>query len=272
MDTIRQPRISGLPARARVLLAALALLLALAGGGSPASAITPPPAALNTNAATDTGVDENAQVTTDGAGNWVAVWDSDDDLGGTIGADKDILVSRSTSNGATWTAPAALNTNAATDSGGDFSPQVTTDGTGNWVAVWGSNENVGGTIGTDLDILVSRSTDNGASWTAPAALNSNAGTDSVFPDDGPQVTTDGGGNWVAVWFGGQFGGDGDIMVSRSTNNGANWTAEAALNTNAPTDSGLDWGPQVTTDGAGNWVAVWQSTDDLGGTIGPGPET
>ena len=56
-------------------------------------------------------------MTTDGAGNWVAVWDSGDSLGGTIGTDHDILVSRSSDAGATWTAPAALNTNAATDSG-----------------------------------------------------------------------------------------------------------------------------------------------------------
>ena len=38
-------------------------------------------------------------------------------------------------NGATWTAPALLNTNGATDTGGDTVPQVTTDGMGNWVAV-----------------------------------------------------------------------------------------------------------------------------------------
>ena len=46
----------------------------------------------------------------------VAVWTSVDDLGGTIGTDIDILVSRSTNNGASWTAPAPLNTNAASDS------------------------------------------------------------------------------------------------------------------------------------------------------------
>ena len=103
--------------------------------------------------------------------------DSNDTLGGTIGTDYDILVSRSTNNGATWTAPAALNTNAATDSGATH-PQVTTDGTGNWVAVWQSTDTLGGTIGTDGDILVSRSTNNGATWTAPAALNTNAATDS----------------------------------------------------------------------------------------------
>ena len=47
----------------------------------------------------------------------MAVWQSDDSLGGTIGTDNDIFVARSSDAGATWTAPAALNTNAATDSG-----------------------------------------------------------------------------------------------------------------------------------------------------------
>jgi len=62
-------------------------------------------------------------------------------------------VARSTDKGATWTAAAPLNTNAATDSGGDEYPQVTTDGAGHWVAVWSSTENLGGTIGGDSDIF-----------------------------------------------------------------------------------------------------------------------
>jgi hypothetical protein len=59
-----------------------------------------------------------------------------------------------------WTAPAALNTNAASDSlyDHDVWPQVTTDGASNLVAVWESNENVGGDIGMDTDILYSRET------------------------------------------------------------------------------------------------------------------
>jgi hypothetical protein len=229
------------------------------------------PGTLNTNAATDSGYDYSPQVTTDGAGNWVAVWESVDTLGGTIGSDRDILVSRSTRNGASWTAPAPLNTNAATDSGYDYSPQVTTDGADNWVAVWWSEDTLGGTIGNDSDILVSRSTDNGVAWTAPAPLNGNAWRD-LASDSLPQVTTDGVGNWVAVWTsydtsGETVGLDFDILVSRSTDNGATWTAPAPLNTNAATDSGSDSGPQVTTDGAGNWVTVWYSYDTLGGTIG-----
>jgi len=229
------------------------------------------PAALNTNAATDSGGDHMCQVTTDNGGNWAAVWFSaEPNVGSGIGADFDILVARSTDNGLTWTAPAALNTNAASDSGVDWYPQVTTDGAGNWVSVWSSDENLGG-IGTDDDILVARSIDNGVTWTAPAALNTNAATDSGR-DLPPNVTTDGRGDWVAVWYsnenlGGDIETDCDVLLSRSVDNGVTWTAPAALNTNAATDSGDDYHPQMTTDGAGNWLAVWHSWENLHGDIG-----
>jgi hypothetical protein len=154
--------------------------------------------------------------------------------------DFDILVARSTDAGATWTDPAVLNSNAATDSAFDGSPQVTTDGT-DWVAVWESGDSLGDTIGNDRDILVSRSTDAGANWTAAVPLNTNAATDSQ--DDGlPQVTVDGAGNWVAVWhsadsLGDTIGEDGDILVARSINAGATWSDPVALNTNAASDVG-----------------------------------
>ena len=229
------------------------------------------PAALNTNAATDSGGDFNPQVATDGSGNWVAVWYSSDSLIGTIGTDFDILVSRSANNGLTWTAPVALNTNAGTDTGGDFLPTVTTDGLGNWVTAWYSNENLGGVIGTDNDIFVSRSGDDGATWTAPVVLNTNAATDSGS-DLNPHVATDGSGAWVAAWYSnddlaGTIGTDFDILVSTSANSGATWTAPAALNPNAATDTEGDFSPRVTPDGLGNWVAVWYSDDSLGGWIG-----
>jgi hypothetical protein len=312
------------------LLLAVVALAMLARGVAPAYAWSYP-AALNSNAATD-GADDNApQVAADGAGNLVAVWDSDDDLGGTIGTDYDILVARSDNNGATWTAAAALTTNSAWDR----FPRVATDDGDNWLAVWMSSDNLGGTIGSDVDILVSRSSDNGATWTSPIALDTNAGSDSDLDWDGcqavasdggdnwvavwdsryylestgtdacdmvaarstdngatwsdpttlnitpacdqkgggacfaPQVAGDGGGNWVAVWhskenLGGTIGTDYDILTARSTDNAATWMAPTALNTNAATDSGSDGGPEVATDGEGNWMTVWGSDEDVGG--------
>jgi len=86
-----------------------------------------------------------------------------------------------------FSTPVSLNSNAAADSGSDFVAQVTTDGAGNWLAVWHSGDSLGGRIGTDDDILVASSADNGETWTAPAALNDFATTDSEW-DVWPQAT------------------------------------------------------------------------------------
>ena len=87
--------------------------------------------ALNTNASTDTGSDIFTGIETDGLGNWVSVWRSTEDLGGTIGSETDIFTARSSDNGVTWTDPAVLNTNASTDTGHEaFPPVVRTDRAG----------------------------------------------------------------------------------------------------------------------------------------------
>ncbi len=226
------------------------------------------PAPLNTNAASDVGDDKEPQLTVDAGGNWLAVWRSDDDLKGTIGSDRDILFSRSTDDGVTWTDPAPLNTNAAADEGLDSSPQVSTDRQGLWIAVWYSWDDLGGTIGPDGDILFARSTDNGVTWTDPAPLNINAASDSAM-DWFPQVTTDGMGHWIAVWssagdLGSPIGDDSDILFALSTDDGLTWSAPAPLNNDASVDAGGDARPQVAMGGAGHWVAVWDS-EELPGT-------
>jgi hypothetical protein len=134
---------------------AAAAAFVLLVSGSPASAhFFDALQALNTNAASDSGGDRRPQVATDGAGNRVAVWESSDSLGETIGTDMDILVARSTDAGANWTAPATLGGNAASDSGWDYAPRVATDGAGSWVAVWHSDDSLGASVGVDHDILV----------------------------------------------------------------------------------------------------------------------
>jgi hypothetical protein len=228
-------------------------------------------ASLNTTAATDTRNDTEPQIITDGLGHWLAVWHSNDPQNGSLGRDVEIFVARSMDNGATWTAPQPVNTNAATDVGDDVDPRIATDGRGHWVAVWASNENLGGVVDTEGDLLVARSADNGATWTSPEALNNNAAGDAGI-DERPRLAADAQGAWVVVWesyedLGEDNETDRDILVARSADNGLTWTPPAVLNTNATNDADDDKIAEITTDGQGNWVTVWEREKDLGGNQG-----
>lgn len=149
------------------LAAGLTILQSLAAGIAVEASITTTPVPLNGNAAADNRDDLAPRATTDGSGNWIVVWHSNENLGGVTGGDNDVFLSRSTNNGSSWSPVAVLNVNAGTDAGADSFPDIVTDRNGVWVAVWQSNDTLGGTIGTDWDILVSRSTNNGITWTAP---------------------------------------------------------------------------------------------------------
>jgi len=230
-------------------------------------------AALNTTAATDSNSarDEYPTIATDGQGHWVAAWEFYNSSGGPLGTDKDILYSVSSNNGTTWSAPVPLNADAATDTATDESPRLATDRSGHWMAVWQSYNSSGGTFGMDDDIFYAVSSDNGATWSAAAPLNSNAASDSG-PDFSPVLAVDGHGHWVAVWqsndtLGGTIGSDTDLLYAVSSDVGATWSAPAAFNTNAATDTGTDRQPSVATDARGHWVTCWTSGDSLGGTIG-----
>jgi hypothetical protein len=269
---------------------------------------------LNSNSFDDEVLDYRADLATDGAGNWVAVWYiSDTEL---------IVAASSADNGLTWSVPVQVSPL----DGSDEAPQIATDKAGNWVVVWRSSNNLGNTIGDDPDILYARSEDNGATWSEALPLNPEAASDGSTQDRGanietdgnvwvatwmttflgdssvylmrsddagltwdppiyvgnafvesfpdtpaPRLAADGAGNWVAVWsLGQQFGGTGndvDVWVTRSSNGAVTWSSSSKLNTNAVSDSGDDILPSIATDAAGVWLAVWRSTDSLGGTIG-----
>jgi hypothetical protein len=221
------------------------------------------PAPLNTNAETDTGADWVPQITAGADGTWIAVWDSDDSLGGTLDTDHDILLARSEDGGWTWSDPLPLNTNAGEDRGDDERPQVVTDGTGTWLAIWQSTDKLGDTLGSDWDILFARSTDDGRSWSAPAPLNSNAATNGK-KDAEPRIATDGRKVWLAVWQSkDQTGGirdDYDILTARSLDDGVTWSKSVALNSGAGSDGDAhDYTPVIATDSLGLWITVWART-------------
>lgn len=232
-------------------------------------------AALNINATSDTRHDYDPQIATDDQGRWMAVWRSLDSLTGTIGIDADIVCSRSVTNGApgTWSFPQPVNTNASSDSGADIKPRLVTDRNGRWLVAWESNDTFGGTLGSDYDIFVARTTWSGEAsivWSPPAPLNSNAAADSGADSD-VTLATDAQGNYIAAWssadsLGNTIGADQDVLFARSGDHGQTWSAVAALHANAGADSGHDTLPSMKC-ASGECVVVWTSTTNLGGTIG-----
>ena len=230
------------------------------------------PRALNTNAGDDSGDDRLPSIATDGKGDWIVVWQSTDTLEGTIRRDLDILYARSVDDGVTWSSPQPLTADAAGDWGGDTQPQIATDSDGNWLVVWTSTDGLGNTLGGDSDILISRSTDEGTSWSPARALTpAQARVDSGY-DRYPRIVHGRGQTWLVEWtsndtLSGRIGRDADILYSRSEDGGRTWRSPAELNLNAEDDRFGDQKAQVATDGRGHWVAVWESQDPLGGTIG-----
>lgn len=176
-----------------------------------------PVAALNSNAATDSEPDREPDIANDRNGTWLVVWSSPSNIAAT-GTDKDVFYARSTNIGANWTSPQPVNLSAIFDSGGDSFPALAAGGAGEFACVWLAEGGLGGSLGNDFDLLVARTTDSGANWTSPVALNSTAAGDTAN-DFGPRLFSDGQGQWIAAWefidgLSQPFGPDFDIMYAR----------------------------------------------------------
>jgi len=175
----------------------------------------------------------------------------------TLGTDYDLFFVRSSDGGTTWSTPAALNSNASTDTASDQFPSIAAGG-GTLVAVWESTSGAG----TDFDIRFTRSADGGQTWSAVAPLNTNAATDANNDHDrNARIATDGDGTWICVWdsndpSGGTTGFDQDVFFSKSTDDAVNWSAPALVDAAGGTDSTFDSLPRIGSDGEDGWVAVW----------------
>ncbi len=229
------------------------------------------PTTLNSNAPGKLGADRLPDIASDGAATWMVAWQSLDPMAGTLGIDPDLLYSISTNGGATWSPAAPLNINAGVDTGIDSFVDIESGGGGTWMATWFSKSSLGGTIGTDTDILSAVSTDNGATWSPPRPVDSFAAA-QASRDKFPRLATDGNGVWMTLWaskatLGGSIGRDFDILVSVSTDNGTSWSTAAPVNTTASGPAALDSFPYIVTDGLGTWMATWHSKDTLSGSIG-----
>lgn len=181
-------------------------------------------------------------IATDGAGTWLAVW-----FRYGVGI-WDTVLSRSVDNGLMWT-----TTLLAGGVGIQIDPRIATDRAGHWVVVYRSDRLPDGS-NSDLEVLTTHSTDNGASWSAPQVLNTDADQESDA-DDLPYVWTDGQGYWVAAW-----NRTGRMYTATSTTNGATWSAPQLL-------SGSSYSLDFAALGKGDWVGVWSSSENPGGLTG-----
>lgn len=148
-------------------------------------------------------------------------------------ASADVFLRRSVDSGATWKAIRNMSNNA----GDSFDPQVAASGS-NVHVVWYDN-----TPGKS-EILLARSTDNGATWKAIKNVSNNAG-DSA----GPQITVSGS-NVYVTWTDWTPGAS-DILFRGSADNGATWQPSVNLSSN-PTSSSS---PQIAVSGS-NVHVVW----------------
>lgn len=153
----------------------------------------------------------------------------------------DILLKRSTNNGATWSAIKNLSGGTGTDALG---PDLAATGT-NIYATW-SDVDVG-----DTEAFFARSTNSGGTFSAKINVSNNAG--HVYSP--PQVAFSGVN--VFVTWSDNTPGNVDVLMKRSINSGGSFQAVKNLSNNA----GVSLNPQVATSGA-NVFFTWQ--DDTPG--------
>lgn len=170
------------------------------------------------------------QIAVDSTGNIYVVWENDTlNLG--------IFFSHSTDGGATFSAPALLSTNPS----GSMSPQIATGLSGTLSVVWEDDANAAS------DISFSHSSDSGATFSVPESLSLHTGNST-----NAQLALDASGNIDIIWEN-DSRGNFDVFFSRSSDNGATFSAPTDISNGSGTaQNGL-----IGLDPKGNIYLVWQ---------------
>ncbi len=224
------------------------------------------PSILNSNASTDNGGDFDASIATDGDGTWITTWTSMDSFDGLLGGERDIFFSRSTDDGFTWSTAQPLNNLSAAGGGRDEKSKVIYLGDETWLVAWQSTDTLWGTIGSDQDLLFSKSYDNGRTWEAPRPIFAIAEIDETIE------------RWVELG----MSANGTLllafsrvlpepylpvqpMVARSVDFGATWSLPIPLLDAADLGDGFVSGLSVKSDLDGNWLIAWSARGHLHGS-------
>jgi hypothetical protein len=186
--------------------------------------------------ATNTGGSFGAQIGVGADGSINVVWEDDSSSGANIS------FSRSTDKGNSFSPPQTLSTNL----GNSTEAQIVLDASGNIYVVWADS-----TSGR-FDIFLSRSTDQGATFSSPTNL-SNGPANSLHAQIGVDAT---GGVYV-VWQENVAADSNnrDIFLARSSDSGANFMAPTNLSNNL----GNSTNARIAVDATGAVNVSWQDT-------------
>ncbi len=141
-------------------------------------------------------LDIDPQIVTDGSGRWMCVWQSGDE----------VLAAVSLDDGISWNTPIQLS--QPPESPEDFEaivnskPRLATNGQGLWITVWThlAEPKFIKPPPDDLPIWrgtvhLSRSMDDGTSWSDPTELLEDFSSSNYRPD----IASDGMNDWISVW-------------------------------------------------------------------------
>src|SRR5712664_2459027 len=170
------------------------------------------------------------QMAVDLGGNIYVVWEDDSNT------NSNILFSRSTDGGVTFSAPK----NLSNTSGFSFNPRIAADTHGAINVVWEDD-----TPG-NLDVMFSHSTDGGLTFSTPLNVSNDAPN-----SDSPQIAADASGNLYILWENTSV--TLAVVFSRSTDGGVTFSTPVNVSTNA----GGSFSPQMAVDPGGNISVVWE---------------
>ncbi len=186
----------------------------------------------------------------DANGNFIVVWESDGQDGDSTG----VYAQRFNSSGTPVGAEFQVNTYT---SGSQYDPAVAMDSTGDFIIVWTSDVQDGGSAG----IFAQRYNSSGASVGAEFKVN----TYPTGTQDRPSTAMDTNGNFIVVWESEGQDGNGDgVYAQRYNSSGIAVGAEFQVNTHT---SGSQYDPAVAMDSSGNFVITWTSTAQDGSDYG-----
>lgn len=213
---------------------------------------------VNSLATTDAADDVSPSLCAEPGGVLHVGWQTADSVVG----DQDVLITANATPADGWEDFAMLGLNGLFDALGedDVSPDLECGAAGLLSAAWQSTDDLGGTIGTDDDILHALGL--GRVVSRPFPLAESFLFDSASDFD-VRIAVDDDGELHAVWtaYDGASGPDTDIYYARTVD--GNWDAPIPVNPWAVGDADSDMQPDVAVDSAGVVTVVWATTHASG---------